>query len=265
MIKLHRSTLSSLLFLLAVHSIHAADEPEKVKIGASPAKAEEQRGLESGYWALEPNSNPAETTSVVTDDQPENRILRVAYKGGDADKSAIKKQTGLAAAETGNLSVSIFCGEDECPGVSFALVTGQDYNWQETPVTKLSKGWNKVALDLAAKTWKSKATEWKNEAALNGRDDVRAIALNIYNGKNSGTLYLDAFQIDHTGDSKEIDAQIQKLTDAAAREEASKALLKSGRVAIEPLNTFVESSKDKDASSQALKILERLGARPKTE
>ena len=258
--------LSLLLGVGAVFSAFTFEpeaEPEKVKIPASPAKAEERRGLEAGYWALEPNSNPAELRGVVSEEQDDNRMLRMVYKGGAADKSAVKKMTGLAATDTGKLHTWIYSADDDAPSVSFALITGTAYNWQETQTIKLKKGWNEISIDLAAKTWKSKDSEWKNDAALAGREELHAIAFNVYNGQASGTVYLDALQIDHTGDTAEIETQIQKLADPAARDEAAKEIAKGGRAAIECLNVFVETSKDKDAVAKAIGILEHLSARPK--
>ena len=252
------------ILCICVFSVAAAEpgELEKVKIPPSTAKAEQRRGLEAGWWAPEPNSNPATLSTVVAEEQADNRLLRMDYKGGVSDKSAIKKQTGFAIADNGKVRALIYSAEENPPSISIALVTGADFAWQETETTKLKKGWNEVSIDASAKVWKSKATEWKNEAPLVAQNDVRAIALNVYNGQNSGALYLDAIQVDRGDSTTEIEAQIQKLSDAAAREEAEKALIKSGRAAIESLNLFLETCTDKDAIASATKVLEKVGAKP---
>jgi hypothetical protein len=250
--------LTLLSGLLATFVFSAEKALEKCDIPTSPAKAEDRQGFEGGQWDAEAFGNAVEARTV-SGEADRNQMLCIHYKAGASEKGALKRMTGLVAAEKGTLRACVYTGEISPPRVAFAICTGDKYEWQETEAVKLSSGWNQLSFALHGKNWKSAASEWKNNAAPAGIGDVRAIDLIIYS-RHDSVLYLDAVKIDRDDKAAGIDQLIKKLgaDDFAEREAAEKALLALGRKALEAMNDLVERAEDAELVMRAKRIQAQL-------
>ena len=233
------------------------------QIPESPAKPEERNGLEMGTWVAETFGNALDVEVVKPKGHEANALLKLDYLGGRSEKAVVRQLVQFALAEKGKLLCLVYCAEKDPPKFAVALCTGDAFLWQESEALALKQGWNEVSLDLDAKKWKSQASGWKNEAELVGREDLRAIELLVFNGKNGGAVFVDALHLDR--DEKvmqKLQEWVKKLgsEEFEVREAAEKALVMAGRQALEELKKAAAGS-DPEVAQRAKRVLDRIAGK----
>jgi hypothetical protein len=251
----------ALALTLSAASMLGADkekEPETT-VPDSPLKADEREGLERGSWTAEGFASKGEAREVALPGHHDNKLLCVHFQGGSAGKTALKRLTGMSASADGKISLQMYSGEMHPPHVAIALCTGEKYAWQESEEQSLKSGWNSLSIDLGGKKWKSQATDWKHEAALADRTDVRAIIVLVYNGVSDGVLYVDGLRIDRDDQTTGVEAMIKRLgSEEFADREAAEKELSQKHSAMAGLEDVLATSKDLEVQSRAKRILRTL-------
>jgi hypothetical protein len=160
------------------------------EVGKPAAGANE--GLETGgKWNVLNWGNPAEIGARSLDG---NSVLMVEVPGGGTkDKTAIGRSVKLDLAGKGRLRFRAFSAENTRVDVAVAIITSVDY-YESRPVG-VAPNWNlDLSIDLRAKTFKCKATNWRFESGVNGLDRVRQLLFLIYSGRRKVRLYFDAIR-----------------------------------------------------------------------
>jgi len=160
-------------------------------LAASPVRAD---GLaaQSG-WKVQAWGNRAEVSLAGA---RRDRALVVEAESGEKGKVALRLDRRLlakreapavlAAYNTGREPVKVALGF----GVSNRLVY-----YESTPQVARG-GWNRLAFDLTAGTFKTQATGWKHEAALPKPLDVRQVYVLVYNGNAPTVVYLRGLHLE---------------------------------------------------------------------
>lgn len=253
--------------LLAAPVLHAEAEktaPAPAKdiedIPKSPADEKAREGIETWTWSSDGPGQVVLVSTVKPKEQADNRVLKIDYLGTRGDKVSAKCPTDLFLAEKGTLACQIYSAEKSPPKVAFSICTGEKYIWQECEPIELKEGWNEVKVDLSAKKWKSAASGWKHEAELQGLNDVRALHLLVYNGRNAGLLYVDGLQLDRdekfAAKCKDLVKKLgeEKFED---RENAEKELVAAGRPAMEYLRDAAEHA-EPEVAQRAKRVMDKI-------
>ncbi len=153
-------------------------------------------GLEARGWDTEAIqwSNPVEvqTVQIETPDGP-SKALRVGFKGGDKDKSAVMRGMTTSVLDNSVLAFQIKNTSDKPVNISVALKTGDRYLFHESPQKTIQPGdeFQQVRVDLKGSNFKSIASSWANTGRIADLNDVRQLQIIIYNGHTDGELVID--------------------------------------------------------------------------
>ena len=202
----------------------------------------------------------------ITKGNQGNPMLMIDYLGGRKPRVDLRRWSSFAANEKGKINLHVYSARKDPPKFALAICTGENYRWQESKPVSLKKGWNAISFSLNSNEWMSEKSKWKFEAAPKELNDVRALNLLIYNGRDGGVLYVDAFHIDRDKTIElAIDKWIGKLysSDAAERDQAEKELTKLGHPVVERMLEFAE--KNTEAANRARRIAEKFQATMLTE
>jgi len=238
-----------------------ATETAEETVPNSPLKDDARQGLEDGTWTVEAFGNGCDVSVVKPKGNEQNPLLKIDCLGGRREKAAVRSTQSLALAEKGSIHCAVYCNEKNLPKLAIALATGESYTFQESETIDLKEGWNDVAIDLASKKWKSEASKWKHDAELVGRDDVRAIVLLVYNGRNAAIVYVDGLQADRDQEiEKKVKLLIAKLgaEEGNDRDAAEKDLVKLGRHALGLLEEAAKST-DLEIATRAKRVIKAIG------
>lgn len=171
--------------------------PELEKPGATVTGVE---GLEVKGWQAEnPQwSNPAQTEIVplIGDDRlaGAKRALQVTFGKGGKDKASIKKPVNLDATDSHVLSLHVR-SKDAPVRVAIAVKTGNwVYHESTIQAVRPDDGWKDLRFDLKEATFKSEKSQWANNAAVDGLDDVKEIQLLIYNKDAEGKALISSMK-----------------------------------------------------------------------
>lgn len=162
---------------------------------AQPPKVAD--GMEGRGWDAEsPQWSNAVTAKIVTlnTDQGSNQVIEVACTGGDKDKAALKRPLrGLSLGENGELALYACNRGKMALRLAVALKTG-NYVFHESQQLALPADgeWHEVRVNLRSQDWKSEASKWAYTAPVADLEDLKELQILIYNGKQDGTLLLDA-------------------------------------------------------------------------
>ncbi len=154
-------------------------------------------GLEARGWDTEAIqwSNPVEvqTIQIDTPDGP-SKVLRIAFKGGDKDKSAVMRGMTTSVLDNSVLAFQVKNTSDKPVNISVALKTGDRYVFHESPQKTIQPGdeFQQVRVDLKGSNFKSIASSWANTGKIADLNDVRQLQIIIYNGHNDGELVIDS-------------------------------------------------------------------------
>jgi len=228
-------------------------------IPETPLKAGEREGFELGEWQSESFGSRATAREVALPGQNGNKLLCVHFQGGDTGKAAIKRLTGLSASADGKIQFSAYSNEMHPPKIALALCTGEKFTWQECEPQSVKSGWNNLSFELGGKKWKSEASHWKHDAALDQRTDIRAIVVLMYNGAGDGVVYLDGLKLDRDDQSSGVEALLKRLgADEFTEREAAETELSDKHAALETLREVSATSKDPEVLGRVKRILNRL-------
>jgi hypothetical protein len=212
-------------------------------------------GMERGKWLVEAWGNAG---SVERIDSKGRKLLRLAFDGGDKEKTAYQHSTGFSIEKDGKISLQIYT--DNPLPVSLALLTAANYTWHESNIVQLKPGWNKLEFAVSAPEWKTEATQWKNTTPVVPLGDIRAVDLVINNKDKSGEVYVYGMQYDLDDQAREV-AKLAidlKSDDADIRGAAEKGLISTGRPAIECLSQLAEDEDSQEVQIRAALVLQNL-------
>src|SRR6185295_10446427 len=208
-------------------------------------------GMERGKWLSEAWGNPGTVERI---DSKGKKLLKLAFAGGEKEKTAFQHATGLALAKQGKISLQAY---SENPfGLSVAVLAGQSYTWHESSVIALKPGWNKIEFSVSAPEWKTEASGWKNSTSVVPLGDVRAVDIVINNKDKAGEVFIYGLQYDADEQSKEIVKLAADLRsdDADIRAAAEKDLIAAGKPAIETLSQLAEEEDSQEVQMRAALI-----------
>lgn len=222
-----------LLFLLNAAALSAGDIP------AAPLNI---TGMERGSWSLEPWGNSGSADKVVT---PAQKLLKLIYTGETKDKSAFKHLTYFGIKPGGKVTLQVYSSEEKPPQVGIALSTTIAYRWHEAQPLDIKHGWNTLEFSVAGSNWKSEASNWEYKVPVAPIDDIRAIDIVIYNGKNTGVLYVQSlkYDLDERGEAIAKSAKQLQSEEVDDRVLAEKALVAAGRPAMEALYQLADDER----------------------
>ena len=147
-------------------------------------------GIERGRWSVEGWGN-AGKTEVLADGK--RRVLKATYFGGDKDKTSFKTSPLFVPPKDGKIRLHIYAPDDRAPRIAVALTTGSDFKWHESVMINLRRGWNAVAVPMAAPYWKTVSSGWQYKVGIDRPDEVRSVSLLAYNGRGDGWLFVEGF------------------------------------------------------------------------
>jgi hypothetical protein len=140
-------------------------------------------------------ANPADVAPWRKKKSGDDVVLVVTLKGGKGDKTAVSRPVGIVADAKGQLRMDVYNGGPKGVEIAFAVFASVDRVYSESVAKKLKPGWNRVAFDLSASTFKSAASEWKNNTKLWGAGDVRELAILFYSDKPTA-FAIDGIEVD---------------------------------------------------------------------
>ncbi len=213
------------------------------KAGTIPAnEAAPEPGMEVGSWIRESWGN---TGSAERQRQRKRQVLKISFDGGEQPKASFKHLTGFSADAAGKVTVHVYAPDEQAPEFAIALSTTQAYVWHESKTRKLKQGWNKLEFPLAKGEWKTEASKWQYDAAIDHLNDIRAVNLIALNGKSSGWLLVEGLHYDGDETAKRVAALIAEMggTDFEKQAAAEQELIKVGRPAMEALYQLSRSDR----------------------
>ncbi len=171
------------------------DAAEFVKaLPANPRKMSDGLARNRGWNALN-WANPADVSAWRKQKSADDVVLVVLLKGGDKDKAAVSRPVDIAADADGELRMDVYSAASQEVPIAFAAFASVDRVYSESAPQSLKPGWNRVVFDLSAPTFKTAASEWKNDTKLWGADDVREIAILFYLDKPAA-FAIDGIEVD---------------------------------------------------------------------
>jgi len=140
-------------------------------------------------WRIQPWGNQAEL-SLLRDEETGNQFLVVQMPGGGKeDKTAVGLGLPADISKRARLMFSIYNPDKQALPVSIAVITASDF--YETQYLWVKQGWNlDMTVDLNAKDFKCRATEWAHKAEIKDKDQVRQVTF-LVNIRHKATIYLD--------------------------------------------------------------------------
>ena len=172
-----------------------APELQKPSTIVTGAEGHEVKGwqAENPQW-----SNPAksEIVPLIGDDRlaGTKRALQVTFGKGDKDKASIKRPVNLDATDSHVLSLHVR-SKDAPVRVAIAVKTGNwVYHESTIQAVRPADGWKDLRFDLKEATFKSEQSQWANNAAVEGLDDVKEIQILIYNKGADGKALISGMK-----------------------------------------------------------------------
>ncbi len=163
---------------------------------AVPDKIPAGEGLETATWSWERWSNPGTVRNVKDTGNKRTTVLEMKYRKGGKDKSAFVHRINGDISKKKALLLDIFNPGKHPLSIAVAIVTGGNYDWFESKAVTAGPGqWTLgtkgMRFDLTMKTWKSKATGWRNITRPKNLNATRNLVILIYNRGNQGLVYAD--------------------------------------------------------------------------
>jgi hypothetical protein len=162
-------------------------------------------GLELRSWAGESAqwSNPVETRTVPLTGKDALKGVRQALevslpapdKNDRKGKAAIRRPVNRSCEESHLLGMRLKNTGETPLQVALAVKTGDWVFYESTLQTvKPGEGWKVLRFDLKEKTFKSKASNWANSAAVEYLDDVKEIQVIFYNRDQEGSCLISSMK-----------------------------------------------------------------------
>ena len=162
-------------------------------------------GLELRGWMGESPqwSNPTETEVVPLTGKDALKGVRQALevtltapdKNDRKGKAAIRRPVNRSCEESHLLGMRIKNTGETPLQVALAVKTG-DWVFYESALqtVKPGEGWKPLRFDLKEKTFKSKASNWANTAAVEHLDDVKELQVIFYNRDQEGACLISSMK-----------------------------------------------------------------------
>jgi hypothetical protein len=218
-------------------------------------------GMERCAWSLEAWGNTGTVERGSTDAR---KLLKLVFGGGTKDKTAFKHLTCFGIDPAGKISFHVYSDDEKPPQLALALCTTGAYQWHESKIVDLKKGWNKLAFSVGEKVWKTEASGWKFAVPVASIDDIRAVDVLLFSGeKQQGAVYLQGLQYDPNDVGKKLAAALVDLQseDIDKRGAAEKAVVAFGRPATEALYQIEEDDRP-EVMLRAASALRQIEAEP---
>jgi len=151
--------------------------------------------VRSRDWKALPWANPADISPWKKRKGGDDVVLVVMSKGGEGDKTAVSRLVRIAAEATGELRIDVYNAGPDTARIAVGVFASVDRVYSESLARELKPGWNRVAFNLSAETFKTAASEWKNAAKLWGPDDLREIVILFYHD-GPAAFAIDGVDID---------------------------------------------------------------------
>jgi len=105
-------------------------------------------------------------------------------------KSVIVNEEPYDFSNIEELYVDIYNDSEGINYFTFAVTTGDSWEWHESIEYKLIPGWNKnIKINIGGNFWKARRSEFVNRLSLRNANDVRRIAFNFWG--EGGKVYID--------------------------------------------------------------------------
>ncbi len=164
-----------------------------------------KEGLELRSWSAEVPmySNPIETKLVPLTGKDAlkgvRQALEIKLTAVDKDerkgKAAIKKSVNISCADDHLLSFRLKNTAETPLQVVLAVKTGDWVFYESQPKTvKSGEGWKDLRFDLKEKTFKSKATNWSYNSAVDHLDEVRELQIMFYTRDSEGSALISSMR-----------------------------------------------------------------------
>ena len=171
------------------------DPAEFVKVLPANPGSTSDGLVRSRDWKTLPWANPAEVSPWKKKKSGDDVVLVVMSKGGEGDKTAVSRLVKIAADATGEIRIDVYNAGPGAARIAVGVFASVDRVYSESLARDLKPGWNRVAFDLSAETFKTAASEWKNTAKLWGPDDLREIVILFYHDRPAA-FAIDGVEID---------------------------------------------------------------------
>jgi len=154
--------------------------------------------VELREWSSEA---PAYTNAVSLQQGSEgqDKPLTISFSAGDKDKAAVRKSVGTLAVPAGGVLVLQVTNPNTfAVPLAIAVKTGKTWTYHESERVTVAPGGKapqQLVIDLAASTFKSEASQWKNNGAISGLDQVKELQICIYSQKQPGEIIVNAVDI----------------------------------------------------------------------
>ncbi len=154
-----------------------------------------QGGLESRGWDHEAPqwSNPVRPQVIsVSTEAGIGPALKIEFKGGDQEKSTIKRTAHLTIGNDSVLTFFVQNPGDKPLSIAIGVKTGTKYLFHESPQQQVKPGptFQKLRFDFKGANFKSAASGWNYDTRVADLNDVKELQILIYNGKADGSLII---------------------------------------------------------------------------
>mgnify|MGYP006300607245 CR=1 FL=1 len=172
-----------------------AKSPKKTQ-KKSAAKNTLPEGLEAETGWKYAWGNKAEADVFMVEESG-NNLLRIKFSGGKKDKISIRKAGEYDLIRARRIRFDAYNPTSVPYSLCMAIVSHPGWVYHESRQMIIKPGWNlDKTIDLMAAEFKTKASSWEYTSPITNKNDVRQLMFLIYNGKTSGTLFLDYITIE---------------------------------------------------------------------
>jgi len=143
-------------------------------------------------WSVEKWGNVGTVAVITQQADGENRVLALNFTSADKEKFVARRMARLDLTGKKELSFDAFLRSDKPAriAVAFNTLPGWQFFESKQRLIRPDNRWNPVTIDLEAKAFKCEATNWRHEAELENRGNVRQLLFLVYNAA-PGEMYID--------------------------------------------------------------------------
>ena len=161
------------------------------------AQSQHVEGLETkGGWRGD-NQSHANPVNVATQEIQQNgitnSILNIAYEDGGHDKATLRRRVTFDGRKHPVLTFQVLNSSKRDLPISIAVKSGSDYTYHEsvTEVVAGKSGWQTVSFTLQSDDWKSQASNWANNTAIDNLNNIRELQILFHNRGRKGSVAID--------------------------------------------------------------------------
>ncbi len=111
-----------------------------------------------------------------------NQVLKARFNmSSPGMNAAFITEGSFDLSGVNDFIMDVFNPNDTIMNCGFALATGDKWAWQEAPIFKLKKGWNRdVKVSFIKKYWKNESSGWKSNVTPGDIKSVKRINMLLY-------------------------------------------------------------------------------------